>query len=81
MRKFRWRTLSCVAFAVSLGAVASLTPLKAAAAADDALQILKTMSDYLASQKTISATFDSSLEVITPQAEKIQFTSSGTGKR
>jgi hypothetical protein len=48
------------------------------AAGDDASQILKAMSDYLASQKTISAAFDSNLEVITPQTEKIQFTSSGT---
>jgi hypothetical protein len=36
------------------------------------------MSDYLAGQKTISATFDSAVEVITPAMEKIQFTSSGT---
>ena len=36
------------------------------------------MSDYLASQETISASFDSAVEVITPQMEKIQFTSSGT---
>ena len=48
------------------------------AAGDDASQILKAMSDYLASQKTISAAFDSALEVITPQGEKIQFNSSGT---
>ena len=35
------------------------------------------MSDYLASQKTISAAFDTALEVMTPQGEKIQFNSSG----
>jgi hypothetical protein len=35
------------------------------------------MTDYLASQKTLSASFDSSIEVITPEIEKIQFTSSG----
>jgi hypothetical protein len=50
----------------------------ASSADDDAAQILKTMSDYLSSQKTISATFDSSLEVITSDLEKIQFNSSGT---
>jgi len=72
------RTLTGLAFAVSLGAVAGLTIPHAWAAGDDALQILKAMSDYLASQKAISATFDSSLEVITPQSEKIQFNSSGT---
>ena len=39
--------------------------------------ILKSMADYLGSQKTLSASFDSSIEVITPRLEKIQFTSSG----
>ena len=48
-----------------------------ASAGDDAAQILKAMSDYLASQKTISLTFDSDVEVITPEVEKIQFASSG----
>jgi len=35
------------------------------------------MSDYVSSQKTIELTFDSDIEVITPQLEKIQFTNSG----
>ncbi len=35
------------------------------------------MSDYVSSQKTIEFAFDSDIEVITPQMEKIQFTSSG----
>jgi hypothetical protein len=43
----------------------------------DAKSILKTMSDYVASQKTIELTFDSDIEVITPQLEKIQFANSG----
>jgi hypothetical protein len=51
---------------------------RASAAADDAGQILKAMSDYLGSQKTISASYDTSIEVITPDLEKIQFNSSGT---
>jgi hypothetical protein len=45
---------------------------------DDAPKILKAMSDYLASQKTISAAFDSDIEVITSDLEKIQFASSGS---
>jgi hypothetical protein len=45
--------------------------------AQDAGKILKSMSDYVASQKVISATFDSDIEVITPDLQKIQFTSSG----
>src|SRR5258708_28529310 len=48
-----------------------------AQAADDAVQILKAMSDYVTSQKDISLTFDSDVEVITPEVEKIQFASSG----
>lgn len=48
-----------------------------ACAADDAAQILKAMSDYVGSQKSISATFDSDIEVLTPDLQKIQFTSSG----
>src|SRR3954463_14346170 len=46
-------------------------------AADDADKILKAMSDYVGAQKLISATFDSDIEVITPDLQKIQFTSSG----
>jgi len=44
----------------------------------DARSILKAMSDYVGSQQTIGFTFDSSIEVITPQLEKIQFTNSGS---
>ena len=40
-------------------------------------KIFKRMSDYLASQKTLSITFDSDIEVITNNMQKIQFTSSG----
>jgi hypothetical protein len=44
---------------------------------DSASKILKAMSDYVASQKTISVTYDSDIEVITSNLQKIQFTSSG----
>jgi hypothetical protein len=50
------------------------------ARADDAAQILKSMTDYLGSQKTLSAMFDSDIEVITPELQKIQFASSGQMK-
>lgn len=49
-----------------------------ARAADDADAIVKAMSDYVSSQKTISLTFDSSIEIVTPQIQKIQFASSGS---
>jgi hypothetical protein len=42
-----------------------------------AYAILKAMSDHLSQQQTLSLKFDSSIEVITPQIEKIQFTNSG----
>jgi hypothetical protein len=44
---------------------------------DDARKLLKTMSDYVASQKNVSMAYDSDIEVITSDLQKIQFTSSG----
>ncbi len=59
--------------------VAGLVPagLQAQQPADDARSILLAMSDYVSSQKTIEFTFDSDIEIITPEIEKIQFTNSG----
>jgi hypothetical protein len=71
-------TLAALAYAVALCGLAIVSTGQARAAEDDAGQILQSMSDYMAAQKTISLAFDSSLEVITPQMEKIQFASSGT---
>jgi len=53
-----------------------LSPL-ARAQGGDPKAVLKAMSDYVSSQKTIELAFDSDIEVITPQLEKIQFASSG----
>lgn len=59
-------------------AAALLTAASGALAqAGDARVMLKAMSDYLGAQKTIQFTYDSAIEVITPQLEKIQFASSG----
>ncbi len=58
-------------------AAASLLTTTVLAQEKDAKVILKTMSDYVASQKTIELSFDSDIEVITPELEKIQFTNSG----
>ena len=52
-------------------------PVMAESQDNDARIILKAMSDYVSSQNTIKLTFDSDIEVITPQLEKIQFTNSG----
>jgi hypothetical protein len=38
------------------------------------------MAEYLASQKLLSASFDSDIEIITPELKKIQFASSGQMK-
>jgi hypothetical protein len=54
----------------------SLMP-HAKAQGTEADKILKKMSDYVAAQKTMSITFDSDIEVMTPNLQKIQFTSSG----
>jgi hypothetical protein len=57
-----------------------LTAAASPASADDSAKILKTMTDYLGSQKTLSASFDSDIEIITPELQKIQFASSGPVK-
>ena len=64
-------TLGCATVAILLLAATS------AARADDAISVLKSMTDYLGSQKTLSASFDSDIEIITPGLQKIQFASSG----
>ena len=65
----------------SAAAAASVTILSCVtthgARADDPGKILKAMSDYLAGQKSLSAKFDSDIEAVTPELQKIQFTSSG----
>ncbi|MFO7619832.1 MAG: DUF2092 domain-containing protein [Bacteroidales bacterium] len=58
-------------------ATIAAAPTMAQAQENDAKLLLKAMSDYVSSQKTIYLTFDSDIEVITPQLEKIQFTNSG----
>ena len=60
-----------------LVAILAAAPVVSLAQEGDAKAILKAMSDYVGSQQTIQLTFDSDIEVITPQLEKIQFTNSG----
>src|SRR6267154_6546850 len=63
-------------------AASSIAVLSAAttARADDPAKVLKAMADYLSGQKSLSGKFDSDIEVITPELQKIQFTSSGEMK-
>lgn len=60
-----------------MSAAVLMLAVTSSARANDAATILKSMTDYLGSQKTLSASFESDIEVITPELEKIQFTSSG----
>jgi len=43
-----------------------------------AKSLLKGMSDYLAAQKAISFDYDSNLEIVTTQQQKVGLASSGT---
>lgn len=65
--------------AASLAALAGIAFVASAAWAEEneATKILKAMSDYVTSQKSFSVKFDTDVEVITPQVQKIQFASSG----
>jgi hypothetical protein len=43
---------------------------------DDSLALLKSMTDYVGKQQQVVASFDTDIEIITPDLEKIQFASS-----
>jgi hypothetical protein len=62
------------AIALVLTILLSVTP---SAQAQDAGKVLKAMTDYVASQKIILATYDTDIEVITNDLQKVQFASSG----
>src|SRR5262245_9174553 len=69
---------------LKLGAVAVLSAALAGSTAQaapgddaDAKAILKKMTDYIAAQNTISVTYDSDVEAVTTDLEKVQFASSG----
>lgn len=66
----RLRTIAAVGAALLFAATTT-------ARADDPATILKSMTDYLGSQNMLSASFESDIEIITPELQKIQFTSSG----
>ena len=58
-------------------AVVSFSVCARADESGDANAILKAMSDYLTSQKSITAAFNTDIEAVTPELQKIQFASSG----
>ena len=71
-RPVRWPALFGAVLAVGISCVTT-----ARAETGDAEKLLKGMADYVASQKNLAVTFDSDIEVITSNLQKIQFTSSG----
>jgi hypothetical protein len=73
------RTMIRVSAATAAIVVLSVAASQSARA-DDPAKLLKAMSDYLAGQKSLSAKFDSDVEIVTPELEKIQFSSSGEMK-
>jgi hypothetical protein len=73
-------TRSCflaVRFCAVLAIITASVSGARAEKSEDAVKALKAMSDYVAGQKSLSANFDSDIEVITSGLQKLQFTSSG----
>jgi hypothetical protein len=70
------RTIRTWVLPISVLFLTILVPV-AGAQDDSAKKLLKSMSDYVASQRDISIAYDSDIEVITADLQKIQFTSSG----
>jgi hypothetical protein len=71
---------SAVTFIKTAAFCTAVLFLASSARADeaDAKKLFKTMSDYLAAQKTLSLDFDSSLEFVTKEDQKIALASSGS---
>jgi hypothetical protein len=65
-------------YAIGLIVAGALLIAPAARAQEDtAEKILKAMTNYVASEKSLAIAYDTDIEVITPEIQKIQFTSSG----
>ena len=68
------------AFLLAAGLAAALsavTPPGASAGEAEAKALLKAMSDYLAAQKSIAMTYDTTFEVVTADRQKIEVAASG----
>jgi hypothetical protein len=73
-RRFKG-VLTAVTLTIGLAMIAQ--PAARAEGGDDAMAILKAMSNYIDAQQSIALLFDSDIEVITPELQKLQFASSG----
>ena len=82
MRRAGWkfaRSLNTWLFILAVMAMVGTMTFSAARADEaQAKTLFKAMSDYLAAQKTISFAYDSTLEVVTDQDQKLGLASSGT---
>lgn len=77
LRTYLAAALLCGMYASS-PTIASAPAIDASAEnAASARNVLQSMSDYLASQKNLSAQFDVDLDVVTPSIQKLQFAASG----
>ena len=68
--------MSAIVVAVAVAGMASMSVARADA--QQAKSLLKAMSDYLAAQKAISFDYDTNLEIVSTQQQKIGLASSGT---
>ena len=68
-------TIFAIALAASIG---SGMPLAARADAPAATALVKAMSDYMSAQRAISFSFDTDLEIVTKDKQKLALASSGT---
>ena len=76
MAKMKPRAKSISIAVLLVGSMLCAAPAHADSAS--AKRIVKAMSDYMASQKDLSGEFDVTLDVITPELEKVQFAASGS---
>jgi hypothetical protein len=70
------KMMSAIVLAVAAAGMASMSIARADEA--QAKSLLKAMSDYLAAQKAISFDYDTNLEIVSTQQQKIGLASSGT---
>jgi hypothetical protein len=71
--------LTSVALLALTAAAFCVAPLGTSRADEaSATKILKSMTDYVGKQATVSLTFDADIEVVTPTVQKVQFSSSGS---
>ena len=76
--QYAMRTITASISSAALAlTIAAGTPTGATAAEADAKTLLKAMSDYLAAQKAISFNYDTNLEVVTKDHQKLLLASSG----